>query len=430
MNYSVSQQRADDRPTLKTAHADGEHAPDASLLERFRAVRAHSIDLARPLSPEDRSAQSMPDASPTKWHLAHSSWFFETFILGADPDYRPYDPTFGYLFNSYYEALGSRQPRPSRGLITRPSSDEVSAFRAHVDSAMEALLAGWQMDDRRRALVVLGLAHEEQHQELILMDVLHLFSCNPLCPSYDERPGRRPRDQAPTGRFVLFEGGLIEIGRDRLAAPTGEDFTFDNEGPRHRVYLQPFALADRLVTNGEWARFMADGGYRRPELWLSDGWAVVQREGWSAPLYWDRAANGWTVFGLGGRCAMEASAPVRHVSYYEADAYARWAGRRLPTEAEWEHAAAGRADAFRDLTGEVWQWTASPYVPYPGFRAAEGALGEYNGKFMINQMVLRGSSFATPIGHARASYRNFFQPHQRWQFAGVRLAADPASARG
>lgn len=414
-----------------------------SALDPYRKVRDASLALTAHLSAEDQAAQSMPDASPVKWHLAHTTWFFETFLLVPHlPGYRVFDPAFGYLFNSYYEALGPRQPRPQRGLLTRPSLAQVLAYRAHVDEAMGRLLAA--PFDGMAELVELGLAHEEQHQELILMDVLHLFAQSPLKPAYVPAPALPVgRDPGPAGE-VAFDGGVVEIGHD------GEGFAFDNEGPRHRVYLEPYRLADRLVTNGEWLAFMADGGYRRPELWLSEGWARVQAEGWEAPLYWEQGERGWLAMTLQGRRAIAPHAPVTHVSFYEADAYATWAGARLPTEAEWEHAAqglaavgnmreqlqfgpaaAGSAPGLRQMFGDVWEWTRSAYGPYPGFHPAGGAVGEYNGKFMIGQMVLRGGCCATPAGHVRASYRNFFYPQQRWMFSGVRLAWDgPAQPDG
>ncbi len=405
------------------------------LLNRYQELRAATEALAAPLSAEDQLAQSMPDASPTKWHLAHTTWFFETFIL-KPRGHAPFDPAFGYLFNSYYEALGARQPRPQRGLLTRPSSAEVMAYRHHVDVAMSALLDRDELEPDLAALVVLGFAHEEQHQELILMDIQHLFAQNVLRPAYQARPVRVVAEPVEL-TFTDLPGGLVEIGDDA----SGE-FTFDNEQPRHQVYLAPYRLADRLVTSAEWMAFMADGGYRRPELWLSDGWAYAQSNGWEAPLYWEPdGEGGWRRFSLNGLAEVELEAPVIHVSYYEADAFAHWSGRRLPTEAEWETAArqAGREGAFRDdrvldprpcveggglaqMFGDVWEWTASPYSAYPGYRPAEGAVGEYNGKFMINQMVLRGGSCFTPRRHIRATYRNFFAPHQRWQAAGLRLA--------
>lgn len=407
------------------------------LQTRYAQVRAATRELVRDLSAEDAAAQSMPDASPAKWHLAHTTWFFETFLLTPHlSDYEVFDPAYAYLFNSYYEALGARQPRPQRGLLTRPSLDQVMAYRAHVDAAMARLLADPAAD--LAELVDLGLAHEEQHQELVLMDILHLFAQSPLKPAYGRDATQAlAADPGPVGR-VEFTGGVVEIGHD------GPGFAFDNEGPRHKVWLDGYRLADRLVTNAEWLGFMADGGYSRPELWLSEGWAAVQNEGWIAPAYWQEDAAGWQAMTLQGLRALDPHAPVSHLSFYEAEAYATWAGARLPTEAEWEHAAgrlpvlgnftgrgrltpAGADPAglgLRQMFGDLWEWTRSAYSPYPGFKPAAGAVGEYNGKFMIGQMVLRGGCCATPDGHARASYRNFFQPGQRWMFSGVRLAWD------
>ena len=403
------------------------------LLARFEQVRATSRRLAAPLSPEDMLAQSMPDASPAKWHLAHTSWFFETFVLlpqGRDA----YDPAFQYLFNSYYEALGERQPRATRGLVTRPSAGEVMAYRDHVDAGMREVLSG-PVNAEMEALLTLGFAHEEQHQELLLTDILHLFAQNRLKPVYQARASQ-PAGVAAPMTFTAFKGGVVPIGHD------GTGFGFDNEWPRHEVLLRPYRMADRLVTNSEWLAFMDDGGYQRPDLWLSDGWATRQTEAWEAPLYWDGDGRGWTAFGLHGVQPLEPQAPVVHVSFYEADAFARWRGARLPLEAEWEHAArrSGGVGALLDdgdltprpakaaplaqMFGDVWEWTASPYVGYPGFKPAVGAVGEYNGKFMINQLILRGGSCVTPAAHIRPSYRNFFQPHQRWQFTGLRLALD------
>lgn len=391
-------------------------------LERYRRVRAVLPALAAPLSAEDLQAQSMVEASPGKWHLGHASWFFETMLLDR-PGYEPVDPGFRLIFNSYYEALGARIGRGERGLMTRPSLAEVTAYREEIDRRMEARLAE-QLEGRDRYLFELALNHEQQHQELFLMDILNLMSRSPFEPAaYAVEPRAAP-PQPPRGGWQAFEGGLVETGA------AAEGFAFDNERPAHRVWLEPFALAADLVTNGEWQAFMRDGGYRRPELWLSDGWAVVQARGWTAPLYWREAEGGWTAMTLAGRRPVDPAAPVRHVSFYEADAFARWSGRRLPTEAEWEHAARSRPDAFSNLDGEVWQWTAGAYGPYPGFRPTEGTAAEYNGKFMANQMVLRGGAFATPQGHARPTYRNFFYPDQRWAFAGVRLASDPSDPVG
>jgi ergothioneine biosynthesis protein EgtB len=416
-------------------------AATLTLAERYDAVRARTDALVAALQPEDMQVQSMPDASPAKWHLAHTTWFFETFLLGPNvPGYTVFDTTFGYLFNSYYEAVGPRHPRPTRGLVTRPGIDGVRAYRTHVDAHMRRFIAEG-LDAEREALLRLGLAHEEQHQELLVMDVQHLFAQSPLKPAFD--PAWPATPAGPAGRYRHVAGGPVRIGA------TDEPFAFDNESPRHTAWLEPFQLADRLVTNGQWLAFMALGGYRRAELWLSDGWAQCQAEGWEAPQYWQREDDTWFHMTPGGWKPVDPDAAVMHVSYYEADAYARWAGARLPTEAEWEHAAArtpadgnfadadrlhpGRApaaaapapaDALAQLFGDVWEWTSSSYSPYPGFRPLGGALGEYNGKFMSGQHVLRGGSCLTPAGHVRRSYRNFFPPGARWQMTGVRLAAD------
>ena len=410
--------------------------PDLSALAaRFRAVRALSVALVAPLSDADATAQSMDDASPAKWHLAHTTWFLETFVLrDFVRGYTLYDARFPFLFNSYYEAEGQRHARGRRGMVTRPSLDEVVAYRAHVDAAVLAALP--DVPQAARDLVALGCHHEEQHQELLVTDILHLMAQNPVEPAI--WPAARKVPVAMPGPVGWIEGarGLAEIGCG------GPDFTFDCEGPRHQVLLAPHALADRTVTNGEWAAFVADGGYTDPRHWLSDGWAWVRAEGIVAPLYWEQGERGWTRFGLDGRRAIDPAAPVTHVSFYEADAYASWAGARLPTEAEWEVAAAHHDPAGGNqldraapveprpssdgpaFFGDVWEWTGSAYRPYPGFKPVEGAVGEYNGKFMSGQCVLRGGSCATPRGHVRASYRNFFYPHQRWQFTGVRLAKD------
>ena len=390
---------------------------------RFAAVRARTEALAAALSPEDQTVQSMRDASPAKWHRAHTTWFFETFLLLPHlPGHSRFREEFGFLFNSYYEAAGPRHARPKRGMLTRPSSAEVGAYRSHVDAAMAALMRspppGALLD-----LVELGLQHEQQHQELLVTDALHALAQNPLCPAYDPA-WREPEAATGPARFLDGPAGVVEIGHGGgNGAAAG--FAFDNETPRHRAYLAPYRIADRLVSNGEWLAFTRDGGYRTPTLWMSDGWAACQAGCWDAPLYWRREEGGaWRQFTLAGLRPLDEDAPVRHVSWYEADAFARWSGRRLPTEQEWE-AAAG-LPGFRDAEGVVWQWTGSAYRPYPGFRPWEGAVGEYNGKFMVNQMVLRGGSLATPPGHARRTYRNFFASDKRWQFSGVRLAEDAA----
>lgn len=379
-------------------------------LQSFRTVRSHTEELAAPLSAEDQTVQSMPDASPTKWHLAHTTWFFETFILRPHArDYRAFDPAYEYLFNSYYEAVGPRHPRPQRGLITRPGVEEVMAYRHHVTAAMLDFL---QRDHGAQDLVELGLHHEQQHQELILMDIKHALSMNPLRPAYRAaRTGKAQALQAMGWRE--FEGGLVETGHD------GQGFAFDNEGPRHRSWLDAFALAMRPVNCGEYVEFIEDGGYGRPEFWLSAGWDCVKQRGWEAPLYWEKRDGTWHVFTLSGLEQVDPARPVCHVSAFEAAAFAKWAGKRLPREAEWEIAAAAVQG-----TGEVWEWTASPYVAYPGYREPAGAIGEYNGKFMASQMVLRGGCAATPPGHVRSTYRNFFPPDARWMFGGVRLAED------
>ncbi|WP_174522237.1 ergothioneine biosynthesis protein EgtB [Sphingobium amiense] len=409
------------------------------LEDRYRAVRGLSDALTAPLSDADATVQSMPDASPAKWHLAHTSWFFETFALRDHvAGYKPFDPRFAFLFNSYYEAEGARHARPLRGMLTRPTLAEVRAYRAHVDDAM--LRAMGMLPQAARALVTLGLHHEQQHQELLLTDLLHLFSLNPLEPALFGAPAAAPVDLPGPLHWIEGREGLVEIGDDGRTA-----FAFDCEGPRHRTVLHPHALAHRPITNGEWIEFVEDGGYRTASHWLSDGWSWVQGENIEAPLYWKKGEQGWTRFGLDGRQPVNPAAPVAHISLYEADAYASWAGARLPTEAEWESAAlnippsggnqldgpgcprlhpAGAGSALGQMFGDVWEWTGSAYRPHPGFRAAQGAVGEYNGKFMSGQFVLKGGSAATPRGHMRASYRNFFYPHQRWQFTGLRLAKD------
>ena len=380
--------------------------------DSFRRVRMETERRAAPLSAEDQLVQSMADASPTKWHRAHTSWFFEEFVLRSRlPGYRVLDERFAYLFNSYYVAAGPRHARPRRGLLSRPDGGEVAAFRAHVDAAIERLIATVSERDLAAVarVVEIGLNHEQQHQELMLTDILHAFAQNPLAPAYDPA-WRAPPSRGQAGEVAL-SAGLAWIGFP------GGGFCFDNEQPAHQVYLQPARIGRALVTNAQWLDFMADGGYATPSLWLSDGWALAQSEGWTAPGYWQERDGEWLAVSLAGLCRVEPQAAVSHVSYYEADAFARWAGKHLPTEAEWEVA----ADLVDDAFGVVWQWTRSAYLPYPGYRTVDGALGEYNGKFMVNQMVLRGSSHATPAGHARASYRNFFYPSARWQFSGLRL---------
>jgi ergothioneine biosynthesis protein EgtB len=405
------------------------------LLEaRFRAVRALSRAIAAPLSDADATLQPCPDASPAKWHLAHTTWFLETFVLRDHlPGHTPHDPRWSYLFNSYYDGEGARHPRERRGMLSRPRLDEVLEWREKVDAAVLRALPG--LPDEALALVALGLQHEEQHQELMLTDMLAAFAQNPLLPAVWDRAPEPAPDPGAIGS-VRFPGGVAEIGH------AGPGFAFDSEQPRHRVLIQPFELADRAVTNGEWLRFLEAGGYSEPGHWTADGWAWVKEHGVEAPLYWRREGEGWARFGLDGLHPLEPSEPVCHISWYEADAFARWAGARLPTEAEWEVAASGldpasgnqldaagpvrpRAAAgtgLRQMFGDVWEWTASPFTPYPGFTPAAGTVGEYNGKFMVNQFVLRGGSCATPRGHVRASYRNFFYPHQRWQMCGLRLA--------
>jgi len=395
-------------------------------------------NLAGHLAPEDQVPQSMPDASPTKWHRAHTTWFFDTFLLQPHlASYTPPNPTYGYLFNSYYEAVGSRHPRPQRGLVTRPTVSEVTDYRRTVDDAMARLIesAGAQQWKTIAPLIELGIAHEEQHDELILMDILNLFSHNALRPAFAPyRPAGA--SQAPNIEWVSYEGGIVEIGHD------GNGFAFDCEGPRHQALIRPFRLASRLVTNGEWKAFMADGGYQRSDLWLSDGWATINQRHWNAPLYWKEIDGAWHAMSLSGLHPVEDAAPVCHISHYEADAFASWSGKRLPTEPEWETAAASlppqgntlgsdllrpapaQGQGLQQMFGDVWEWTQSPYVPYPGFKAAAGAVGEYNGKFMSNQIVMRGGCCATPDDHVRATYRNFFYPDTRWMFAGLRLAED------
>ena len=407
----------------------------ADLRDRFFATRALTAALAAPLSDADATVQSMDDASPTKWHLAHVTWFLESFVLRDHvAQYRAFDDSFAYLFNSYYEAEGARHTRAHRGLLTRPSLGQILDYRTHVEAAIGDV---WNnLPEAALQLVELGIHHEQQHQELLLTDILHLFSLNPTLPAYWPEPAPCAGVKAVPQGWIDGPSGVQSIGHD------GRGFAFDCEGPRHDVLLQPFALADRTVTNGEWMQFMEDGGYSEPRHWLSDGWGWVQRDDIAAPLYWQQATDGgWSAFGLAGLRSIDPAAPVTHISLYEADAYASWAGARLPTEAEWEVVAAPHdphAGTQLDVAGaampqpsnnsgifgNVWEWTGSAFRPYPGFQAAAGAVGEYNGKFMSGQFVLRGGSCATPRGHLRASYRNFFYPHQRWQFTGLRLARD------
>jgi ergothioneine biosynthesis protein EgtB len=408
-----------------------DHEPTGELARRFREVREATAALCAPLSEEDCALQSMPETSPAKWHLAHTTWFFETFVVSAlDPDGAPYDARFGSLFNSYYESLGPRPARAARGLLSRPSLAEIRAYRAHVDERVLELLRNAPVDRPARERLRLGLQHEEQHQELILTDILHAFSCNPLRPAYlpsgSRVPSRTPAAVAtaasgddpggPGARYEDVPAGLYSIG------DAGEEFAFDNERPLHHRWLDSFRIARHPVRNAEYLAFVRDGGYRQPLLWMSDGWACVARHGWQAPLYWSEALD--TEFTLEGERELDPLAPVSHLSFYEADAFARWSGARLPTEFEWEIAArAGCSPPLRGV-GQVWEWTQSAYAPYPRFRAAPGALGEYNGKFMANQFVLRGGSRFTAHGHARPTYRNFFYPDARWQRAGMRLARD------
>ncbi len=423
---------------MTIAHWDSE-----SLVSRFDEVRSRTEHLAAPLSPEDQTVQSMADVSPTKWHRAHVTWFFETFVLADhEPSFTPFQDKYWFLFNSYYEAVGPRFARAERGVITRPGAHDVGVYRDNVDARLRDLVAGLDGGtlEKITPTIELGFHHEQQHQELLLMDIKHVLSVNPLRPTYAGRPSAAA--ESDTLGWVDVEGSLVEIGHD------GTGFSFDNELPRHQTWLEPYRLADRLVTNGEWLEFMTGGGYRRAEFWLSDGWSRIQAEGWRAPFYWEQIDGVWFEHSLNGTWPVNPGLPVSHVSHYEADAYASWAGKRLPTEAEWEHAvvADGQGDPpvgignladtetfhpraagpptgrLRQVYGDCWEWTSSAYLAYPGFHPAEGAIGEYNGKFMSNQMVLRGGCALTPSGHARASYRNFFSPGSRWALSGVRLA--------
>ncbi|MGZ5034306.1 MAG: ergothioneine biosynthesis protein EgtB [Usitatibacter sp.] len=415
-------------------------APSGSLAERFLAVRGATQALAAPLSDEDCAIQSMPDASPVKWHLAHTTWFFETFILAdLDPRREPYHRAFRVLFNSYYNSVGEKHPRPQRGMLSRPSLGEVLAYRESVDAEMLAALDDGRLSGELLSLAELGLNHEQQHQELILTDVKHLLSCNPLRPAYQKNWPLTPV-RARDPRWIAVAGGLHEVGHG------GEGFSFDNETPRHKAWVDDFRIARHPVTHGDFLKFIEDGGYRRPELWLSAGWDAVTSRGWQAPLYWEKLDDAWHTFTLHGMAPVEPNTPICHVSFFEAEAFARWSDARLPTESEWEIAAAGtpcegnflesgalhplalrEAPADNTLAqafGDVWEWTRSDYSPYPGFRPAPGAVGEYNGKFMCNQYVLRGGSCATPASHIRRTYRNFFPADARWQFSGLRLARD------
>ncbi len=419
-------------------HAHGRAAVEGeNLRSRYASIRAHSFNLAKPLSEEDCCVQSMPEASPVKWHLAHTTWFFETFVLETvEKSFTPFLPAFRVLFNSYYNGVGEKHPRPQRGLLTRPALQEVLLYRKNVNERMEKIFARGGDEEAFRTLVDLGLHHEQQHQELILTDIKHLFSLNPLKPAYSEL--EEVSSPAIAGfEWLAFDGGLVEIGHG------GNGFCFDNESPRHKQYLNSYSLASRLVTNGEYLDFIADGGYRDPSLWLSDGWDWVQANKFTHPVYWAREGDRWGEFTLSGKRELDSVAPAVHISYFEADAYARWAGARLPSEAEWENAAGTRAEAdaadrhdrlhprpaknaagLQQMFGDAWQWTQTSYAPYPGYVRPEGAVGEYNGKFMVNQYVLRGSSCLTPADHSRASYRNFFPATARWQVSGIRLAKD------
>lgn len=425
---------------VSTRASQAETQPPLSA--RLFQTRRLSIDLTEGLSPEDMVVQAMDDASPTKWHLAHVTWFFETFILAKHlPGYRIFDERFNFCFNSYYESQGVRHPRAKRGLLTRPGIYEVFSYRAHVDDALQHLFAkSGEPEGEIARLVEIGLNHEQQHQELLLTDILALFASNPLRPTYRQpKPAFVRGSDAQQLSWIEYPGGIHHVGH------VGPGFAWDNEGPRHEALIHPFKIADRLVTNGEWLEFVQDGGYRTAPLWLADGWTTVNRESWQAPLYWENNDGQWLAMSLEGRRPLDPAAPVSNVSYFEADAFARWSGKRLPTEFEWEVVAAPLAVEGNDLGsgalkplpadhaapglprqmyGDVWEWTQSAYLPYPGYKPPDGAIGEYNGKFMVSQQVLRGGSCATAPGHTRSTYRNFFYPHQRWQFVGLRLASD------
>ena len=421
----------------------GEKDRSFTLLERFRRIREFSERLCATLEPEDYVVQSMPDVSPTKWHLAHTSWFFETFILKVwMPGYQPEVPEYAYLFNSYYNAAGDMHRRDLRGLISRPTVAEAYRFRHSIDAHIQELLesAEEELIDQIEPVFTIGLHHEQQHQELLVTDIKHVFAQNPLYPIFQERTAKRKDEGIAPCQFIDFEEAIVEIGH------AGRGFSYDNEGPRHRALGPAFSLATRPITNGEYLEFVEAGGYTRPEYWLSLGWTTVNEQGWEAPLYWTKRDGAWWNFSLSGMRPVDAAEPVTHVSHFEADAFANWQGARLPTEFEWERAATGLPIAgnfvdderfhpaplasapdgrLQQMFGDVWEWTRSAYLPYPGYRAAPGALGEYNGKFMSNQMVLRGGSCATSRNHIRPTYRNFFQPEKRWQFTGIRLARDP-----
>lgn len=429
---------------VETSMPRSEAHQAALLTARFVSVRTDTDRLCETLEPEDYLLQPMPDASPVKWHLAHTSWFFEEFFLQKfDSNYKLFNTAYGQLFNSYYESVGKRIARAERGILSRPTVREVQAYRKYVDTAVQRFLErrGGELSPDQLLVLEVGLNHEQQHQELILTDLKYAFSRNPLLPVYSSESPSRPSTPLSNLKWVTFPGGVMQIGHE------GQGFAFDNEGPMYKTILQPYALSARLVTVKDYRTFIADGGYTRPELWLSDGWHQVQKEAWKTPLYWNDGGNRIRVFTLHGLRPLADTDPVCHVSYYEADAYARWAGFRLPTECEWEIAACGQdanvgnfvedqflhpqapplgtsSSSLAQIFGDCWEWTCSPYTPYPGFKPVSGALGEYNGKFMCNQMVLRGGSCVTPRGHVRPSYRNFFPPEARWQFTGIRLAKD------